>query len=81
MNKIQVTFDIINLTNLLNKDWGLVYFVPNTRNGSVNTGLTANRGANAFAEPTFNFTKPTATYSVDQFSSRWQGQAGVRYIF
>ena len=81
MNKIQVTFDIINLTNLLNKDWGLVYFVPNTRNGSVNVGLTAARGANTFAEPVYSFTKPTATYSVDQFSSRWQGQLGVRYIF
>lgn len=81
MNKIQVTFDIINLTNLLNKDWGITYFVPNTRNGSVNTGLTVTRGANSFTEPVYSFTKPTATYSIDQFSSRWQGQVGVRYIF
>jgi len=81
----QLTFDIINLTNMLNKDWGKVYFTPNTRNSSVNSGITiVSRpapDANLIINPTYNFTKPSSTYSVDQFSSRWQGQLGLRYSF
>lgn len=80
-NTIQVSFDIINLSNLLNKDWGVVYYTPNTLNSSVDIGLKVTRAATSTAAPTYTFTTPTATYSIDQFSSRWQGQLGVRYIF
>jgi len=72
---IQITCDIINLTG------NNVYFVPNTQNSSVFIGLTATSGSSATADPKFQFTKPSATYSIDQFSSRWQGQFGVRYSF
>ncbi len=80
-NTLQVSFDIINLSNLINKNWGVVYFTPNTLNSSVDIGLKVTRGASSTAAPTYTFTTPTATYSVDQFASRWQGQLGVRYIF
>ncbi len=80
-NTIQITFDIINFTNLLNKDWGIVYYTPNTQNSSVDIGLKVTRSGTSTAAPTYTFTTPTATYSIDQFSSRWQGQLGVRYIF
>ncbi len=72
---IQVTCDIINLTG------NNVYFVPNTQNSSVFIGLAATTASSATADPKFTFTKPSATYSIDQFSSRWQGQLGVRYSF
>ncbi len=81
MNTIQVSFDIINLSNLINKDWGVVYYTPNTLNSSVDVGLRVTRAATSTAAPTYTFTTPGATYSIDQFSSRWQGQLGVRYIF
>ena len=81
VNTIQVTFDVINLSNLLNKSWGVVYYTPNTQNSSVDIGLRVTRAATSTAAPTYTFTAPTATYSIDQFSSRWQGQLGVRYIF
>ena len=81
VNTIQVTFDVINLSNLLNKTWGVVYYTPNTQNSSVDIGLRVTRAAASTAAPTYTFTAPTATYSIDQFSSRWQGQLGVRYIF
>ena len=81
MNTIQLTFDVINLSNLLNKDWGTVYYTPNTQNSSVDIGLRVSRAATSTAAPTYTFTRPSATYSIDQFSSRWQGQLGVRYIF
>jgi hypothetical protein len=34
------TFDIINLTNLLNKDWGHYYFSSNTFNSTASVGLS-----------------------------------------
>ena len=80
-NTIQVTFDVINFTNLLNKNWGVVYFTPNTLNSSVDMGLKVTRQATSSAPPQYTFTRPTSTYSIDQFSSRWQGQLGVRYTF
>ena len=88
----QVSLDIINVGNLLNNSWGRQYFVPNTFNSTVGTGLTqvgyANTAGNiqtAYSASTFNrpaFTYGTpATYSVDQLASRWQGQLGLRYSF
>ena len=81
VNTIQVTFDVINFSNLLNKNWGVVYYTPNTQNSSVDIGLRVTRAATSTAAPTYTFTAPSATYSIDQFSSRWQGQLGVRYLF
>ncbi len=37
---ITFTFDIINLTNLLNKDWGHYYFSSNTFNSTASIGLS-----------------------------------------
>ncbi|MBO2012865.1 TonB-dependent receptor [Hymenobacter negativus] len=89
---IQISLDIINFGNLLNKDWGRQYFVPNTFNSTVGTGLTqvgfadaagnvqANYSAATFNKPAFTYGTP-ATYSIDQLASRWQGQLGLRYSF
>jgi hypothetical protein len=76
---LQLTFDVINFTNLLNKDWGKSYFVPNTLNQSVNVGWAP--VGSILTSTTYTFTKPQATWSVDQLASRWQGQLGLRYIF
>jgi hypothetical protein len=76
----------------LNKDWGRQYFVPNTFNSTVGTGLTqvgfadaagnvqTNYSALVFNRPAFTYGTP-ATYSIDQLASRWQGQLGLRYSF
>ncbi|HTH56066.1 MAG TPA: carboxypeptidase regulatory-like domain-containing protein [Cyclobacteriaceae bacterium] len=84
-NTLQLTFDIINFSNMLNKNWGVYYYTPNTLNSSVDPGLsitskTYNAGTDSY---TVNATykTPTAKWSVDQFSSRWQAQVGVRYSF
>lgn len=89
---IQISLDIVNFGNLLNSNWGRQYFVPNTFNSTLGTGLTqvafadANGSlasaysANQYNRPAFTFGTP-ATYSIDQLASRWQGQLGVRYSF
>ncbi|HCW07847.1 MAG TPA: hypothetical protein DGG95_10850 [Cytophagales bacterium] len=82
-NTIQLSFDIINVSNLINKNWGVYYFVPNTQNNSVDPGLSivSRSVANGVATINGSYTTPNAKYSIDQFSSRWKGQIGIRYIF
>jgi Carboxypeptidase regulatory-like domain len=77
---IQITWDVINFTNLLNAEWGRVYFVPNTFNSTSSLGLIRVNSGTA-ADPTFRFTKPATPYSIDQLSSRFQSQVGLRYSF
>jgi hypothetical protein len=79
-NKIQITFDVFNFTNLLNKNWGRRYFVPNRqyqliRFEGFETGTRT---------PTFTYRERDQKYDIlDQgvYSSRWQAQLGFRYTF
>jgi len=83
-NTLQVAFDIFNLGNLINKDWGRIYYSSGAYYN--NYPLVKFQG---FEEdgptPTFSFTKPKAeTWAIDDsglLSSRWQGQLTIRYIF
>ncbi|MCX8481789.1 MAG: hypothetical protein ORN58_07705 [Sediminibacterium sp.] len=81
--EIQLSLDILNLTNLINKEWGNIYFVPNTFNSTSNIGLALlARPTNPSLDPTFTFTTPTSTpYTIDQLASNWQMQIGIRYSF
>lgn len=89
---IQVSFDVFNVLNLLNNDWGHVTFVTNLNNYTVNflqfvndaNGKKPGSPASGYI-PTFNFVRPTGLnnhyYTVDPINSRWQGQFGVKYNF
>jgi hypothetical protein len=80
---ITFSWDILNLSNLLYKKWGCVYFSPNTYNSMSSVGLvpfaqqTISQGYPIYAD----FVNPGRPYSVDYASSRWQMQMGVRYSF
>lgn len=79
---LQATFDIFNLTNLLNKEWGVREYVSNYRKASIlkTEGFKSDK-----TTPLFSIDeKSTDIYSVDDAgmqSSRWQMQIGLRYIF
>jgi hypothetical protein len=73
---LQLTLDVFNVGNVINKDWGRNYFVNNAAVELVRFGT---RDANN--RPNFTFTKPTTDVWSTSFSSRWQGQIGLRYIF
>ena len=80
----QFSISIINVGNMINKDWGRSYFVPNTFNSTASIGLTksGNLGGVATGDPVYTFKTPTsAPYVVDQFASRFQAQFGLRYSF
>lgn len=84
---ITITYDIINLTNLLNKDWGHYYFSSNTFNSTASVGLksatkpTAVSGGTTATYPTYTWADPGVPYQVDLFQSRYQMQLGIRYTF
>ncbi len=71
---------IINLGNLMNKEWGHVFYASNQQFSLINY-----RGLVAGSTPTFTYAPSGMTdggaYSVADFSSRWRAQIGLRYIF
>jgi len=77
----QLSFDIFNFTNLINKDWGRRPFIP----GGIGI-LNVEEGG---PDPAFSFNLEEFTTEADVInfddsgilSSRWQMQVGVRYIF
>ncbi len=78
---ITFTYDIVNLTNLLSKNWGKVYFSPNTFNSMSSVGLKVTAPPVAGAYPKYTFADPGVPYSTDLFGSRYQMQFGLRYSF
>ena len=82
-NTLQLSADIFNFTNLLNKEWGKINFTSGNVSPltTVSTGSTPvfsiNSGVmDANGNPDFE--------QIDDFgiqSSRWQAQLGIRYIF
>ena len=83
VNTLQVSFDIFNFANLLNKDWGTKRYISNNAYQLIKFKGFEDDGTT----PKFNYTGPTDVddvYSIDDagvFSSRWQAQIGIRYIF
>jgi hypothetical protein len=74
----QLSFDILNVPNLLSSEWG----VRKIANSAATSPLELT-GFDTGGEPTFNF-KGTATETyVDDpgTNSRWQIQVGLRYFF
>ena len=89
-NTIEVSLDMINLGNLLNKNWGnyqTTFTGVNT--GSVTIlnykGIDAATGRPTYSFPYLNAATntPVTQSFVDGTSqlSRWQAQLGIRYIF
>ncbi|WP_050982167.1 hypothetical protein [Mucilaginibacter paludis] len=72
----------MNFTNLINKNWGKVYFSPNTYNSISSVGLVPYIPAKSSqGYPLYQFVDPGKPYSVDPLASRWQMQLGARYTF
>nr|MBC7612123.1 TonB-dependent receptor [Pseudopedobacter sp.] len=78
------SFDIQNLGNLLNKDWGRVYFQGND-NYSLLTfdSFTADNTPQYQFNPNTKSTKDTYSISDNSLynSSRWTAQIGLKYFF
>ncbi len=75
----QFTFDVFNLTNLINKDWGRQYSVGNQAYTILSTVSNRTSGPAANQGVGYNFVD-RVPWNLN-FASRWQGQIGLRYIF
>ena len=81
-HKLEVAIDILNVANLLNKNWGWSYYLSNQ---SLNLFTVVSQTPT----PTFNFdiTKLNTIngvyrpYTINDYNSRWRGQVSVRYSF
>lgn len=83
LNRIQVSLDIFNVANLLNKDWGVVYTVPGS---DFNNYYLYNFEGYATDGTTPRFTyRGTATgkdkFDIANTASRWRMRVGLRYTF
>jgi Carboxypeptidase regulatory-like domain len=74
-NTLQFTADILNLTNMLNSDWGVKQIAANTRPIQV---IRTSGGTTHRVEPN-NLDKEFI--SDISLSSRWRMQLGLRYSF
>ncbi len=79
----QISADIFNFTNLINKDWGQRKFIAN----NVSPLQTVSTGATPVFSINDGVVNPDGTPNIEQLddfglqSSRWQAQLGLRYIF
>lgn len=86
-HNLQISLDVFNFTNMLNKNWGRRYFIANDAYNIV-TFTGYKDAANGDYTPIYQYNKPnTANGKVSSIddsgvnSSRWQAQVGVRYSF
>lgn len=81
--QVQLTYDIFNFTNMLNRDWGKTYFLSNDQSIILEmSGFTSESDLT----PRYKFTPLSSgtpyTLSDGVFnSSRWSSQVGIRLNF
>ena len=76
--KVQITCDVMNLTNLLNRNWGAAYFLDDWKLSPVEvTSLTDDGKGNK--TPNYRFVG--GEISRNNLLSRWRIQLGVRVVF
>lgn len=84
-NKLQVSFDLLNIGNLFNSDWGRQYYATNLQSNLIDFKGLEKIGTIYTNKPTFTYTGGGLVngnpYSASDLSSRWRGQIGIRYIF
>src|SRR5690606_22554882 len=85
--QFQITYDIFNFTNMLNRNWGRTYFLLNDQMAAISfagyaspTDLTPQYRFNpTLAQP--NRESNINTSSAPGFSARWSSQLGLRVNF
>ena len=75
--KVEVMFDIKNLSNMFNRAWGLYYGSAYNRSALQVTDVTAVDGGYV---PTYKWYGQTAV-TLSDFYSRWRCQLGLRLTF
>lgn len=75
--RVELTLDIMNLTNLLCRSWGMVYRTSNWALSPVTVTELEQDGDNYRPRYKFN----GAEFTTDDILSRWHMQIGIRVVF
>jgi hypothetical protein len=81
--QFQLTYDVFNFTNMLNRNWGRTYFMSNDQ-----YSLMRYQGATGSTVPSYSFS-PVAnntpwgisSSTAPSYSARWVSQLGLRFKF
>ena len=75
--RIELSLDVLNLSNLISRSWGLVHRTSNWTLSPVS--VTELKEVDGGYRPVYKFNG--AQYTVDDVMSRWHMQLGVRVVF
>jgi len=82
LHRFQLSFDVFNVANLINKNWGVRYNIPGDFNNYELLDFVEFDADGT--TPLYNYRGEgtgTDTYNVSDFASRWKARIGLRYIF
>jgi len=81
-HKFQASFDVFNLGNLINSNWGVRYNIPGDFNNYELLNFEGFADDETTPQYTYRQDQPAKdTYDISNFNSRWQARLGLRYIF
>lgn len=84
MNKLQLSFDFMNIGNMFNSKWGVAKNMANSNGGKIlkSEGRDANNVPifSLYRDKEGNASKETYSY-IKNYYQCWQLQVGIRYIF
>lgn len=75
--RVELSLDVINLSNLICRSWGMSYRVSNWALSPVT--VTELREVEGGYRPVYKFNG--ANYTVNDLASRWHMQLGIRVVF
>lgn len=78
-HKLQLTFDVLNIANMLNKDWGSTW-VSSAYVSSYASPLTY-KGNGTFQFTGYSASTEYMGFSKTDYYSRWRGQLALKYTF
>ncbi len=76
--KVQITVDMMNLTNLLNRNWGAVHFLDDWKLSPVEVTALEDDGS---GNKTASYRFVGGEISQNDLLSRWRIQVGVKVVF
>lgn len=81
-HNFEITFDILNVLNLINEEWGWVNQVAN-QNVSPLTfhSLESTQGSPNYGKARYQLNNTSDAAAPLNIESRWQAQFGIRYTF
>ena len=75
--RVEVSLDVLNLSNLISRSWGMVYRTSNWTLSPVT--ITELQKVDGGYRPVYKFNG--AEYTTDDIASRWHMQIGVKVVF